>query len=127
MIRRRWMQLPKLIRFMLIRVANGMVTGCAFLFVLIWLDFAGLGRLLAKDESGLATFVRFFQTALTFGSVSMRIAVMNLGEDRAPARAGGHAEASRLSRAAAELRPSVHHPARRFARGNALEGARALC
>jgi hypothetical protein len=75
------MQLPKLIRFMLIRIANGMVTGCGFLFVLIWLDFAGLGRLLAKDESGRATFVRFFQTALTFGSVSMGIAVMNLGED----------------------------------------------
>jgi hypothetical protein len=81
MIRRRWMQLPKLIRFMLIHIANGMVIGCAFLFVLIWLDVAGLGRLLAKDESGLATFVLFFQTALTFGSVSMGIAVMSLGED----------------------------------------------
>ena len=34
MIRRRWMQLPKLIRFMLIHIANGMAIGCAFLFVL---------------------------------------------------------------------------------------------
>jgi hypothetical protein len=81
MIRRRWMQLPKLIRFMLIHIAHGMAIGCAFLFVLVWLDFAGLGRLLAKNESGLATFVLFFQTALTFGSVSMGIAVMSLGED----------------------------------------------
>jgi hypothetical protein len=49
--------------------------------VLIWLDVGGLGRLLAKDASGLATFVLFFQTALTFGAVSMGIAVMHLGED----------------------------------------------
>lgn len=81
MIRRLWLQLPKLIRFMLIHIANGMVIGCVFLFVLIWLDVAGLGRLLAKDESGLATFVLFFQTSLTFGAVSMGVAVMNLGDD----------------------------------------------
>jgi hypothetical protein len=66
---------------MLIHIANGMVIGCAFLFVLIWFDVGGLARLLAKDTSGLATFILFFQTALTFGAVSMGIAVMHLGED----------------------------------------------
>ena len=81
MIRRLWMSLPKLIRFMLVHIANGMVIGCAFLLGLIWFDVGGLGRLLAKDQSGLATFVLFFQTALTFGAVSMGVAVMNLGED----------------------------------------------
>ena len=81
MIRRRWIELPKLVRFMLIHIANGMAIGCVFLFVLIWLDVAGLGRLLAQDESGLATFILFFQTSLTFGAVSMGVAVMNLGED----------------------------------------------
>ncbi len=81
MIRRLWMSLPKLIRFMLIHIANGMVLGCLFLFVLIWLDVMGLRGLLAKDESGLATFILFFQTALTFGAVSMGVAVMHLGED----------------------------------------------
>lgn len=81
MIRDLWLRLPKLIRFMLIHIANGMVIGCVFLFVLIWFDVAGLKRLLAQDESGLATFVLFFQTSLTFGAVSMGIAVMNLGED----------------------------------------------
>ena len=81
MIRRLWMSLPKLIRFMLVHIANGMVIGCVFLFVLIWADVANLRHLLAKDESGLATFVLFFQTALTFGAVSMGIAVMNLGDD----------------------------------------------
>jgi len=81
MFRRRWLRLPRLIRFMLIHIADGMVLGCVFLFALIWLDVGGLGRLLAKDESGLATFILFFQTALTFGAVSMGVAVMHLGED----------------------------------------------
>jgi hypothetical protein len=65
MIRRLWMSLPKLIRFMLVHVANGM----------------GLGTQLAKNESGLATVILFFQTAMTFGAVSMGVAVMNLGDE----------------------------------------------
>ena len=81
MIRRRWLLLPRLIRFMLIHVANGMVLGCLFLFALIWLDVGPLGGLLAQDASGLATFLIFFQTALTFGAVAMGVAVMHLGED----------------------------------------------
>lgn len=81
MIRRRWMALPKLIRFMLTHIANGMAIGCILLLVIIRLDLGGLGTLLAKDSSGLATVVLFFQTALTFGAVSMGVAVMNLGED----------------------------------------------
>lgn len=81
MIRRIWMSLPKLVRFMLIHIANGMVIGCLFLFGMIWLDAAGIRQVLARDETGLATFVLFFQNALTFGSVSMGIAVMTLGED----------------------------------------------
>lgn len=81
MIRRQWMQLPKLVRFMLVHAANGMVIGCLFVFGLIGLDVGGLAGLLARDASGLATFVLFFQSALTFGAVSMGIAVMGLGED----------------------------------------------
>ena len=47
-----------------------MVLGCLCVFALIWLD--GRNRAaLAKDASGLATFSLFFQTALTFGAVSM--------------------------------------------------------
>jgi hypothetical protein len=80
-VRRLWLSLPKLIRFMLVHTANGMVIGCSFLLVMIWFDIAGLGTLLAKDASGLATFLLFFQTALTFGAVSMGVAVMHLGED----------------------------------------------
>lgn len=81
MIRRLWMSLPKLIRFMLIHIANGMVIGCVFLLAMIHWDLAGLGTLLQKDHSGLATAILFFQTALTFGAVSMGVAVMNLGDD----------------------------------------------
>lgn len=81
MIRRRWMQLPKLVRFMLTHIANGMVMGCGLLLGMIWFDVWGLGTALEKDISGLATFVLFFQTSLTFGAVSMGIAVMHLGED----------------------------------------------
>jgi hypothetical protein len=80
-MRRLWMSLPKLIRFMLVHIANGMVIGCIFLLVLIRFDVAGLARLLESDTSGLATFILFFQTALTFGAVSMGVAVMHLGED----------------------------------------------
>lgn len=81
MIRGLWLSLPKLIRFMLMHVANGMVIGCSFLLVMIWFDIWGLGSLLAKDTSGLATALLFFQTSLTFGAVSMGVAVMHLGED----------------------------------------------
>lgn len=81
MIRRRWMALPKLLRFMLTHVANGMVLGCSALLGMIWFDVFGIGTLLKKDHSGMATFLLFFQTALTFGAVAMGVAVMNLGED----------------------------------------------
>ena len=81
MIRRHWMRLPKLIRFMLTHIANGIAIGCAFVLALIWLDVGGLGSVLAKDASGLATALLFFQTSFTFGAVSMGVAVMNLGEE----------------------------------------------
>lgn len=81
MFRRRWMSLPRLIRFLLTHVANGMALGCSALLLAIWTDFAGIGGIVAKDQSGLATFLLFFQTAMTFGAVSMGIAVMALGED----------------------------------------------
>lgn len=81
MVRRLWLQLPKLVRFMLTHIANGMVLGCVFLFGMIWWDVWGLGSMLEKDATGLATFVLFFQTSLTFGAISMGVAVMHLGED----------------------------------------------
>ena len=81
MIRRWWLSLPKLIRFMLVHIANGMVIGCVFVLALIWFDVFGVGAMLAKDASGIATLSLFCQTSLTFGAVSMGVAVMHLGED----------------------------------------------
>jgi hypothetical protein len=81
MTRRISMSRPNLIRFMRIHTAYGIVIGCMFLLVLMHFDLAGLGSLLAKDRSGLATAVRFFQTASIFGAVPMGIAVMNFEED----------------------------------------------
>lgn len=81
MLRDRWLKLPKLLRFMLTHIANGIVIGCVFVFGLIWFDVGGLGTVLGKDTSGLATALLFFQTSFTFGAVSMGIAVMNLGEE----------------------------------------------
>lgn len=72
---------PKLVRFMLRHILNGLVIGCVFVLAMIWTDFLGLGTLLKTDKSGLATFLLFFQTSFTFGAISMGIAVMNLGED----------------------------------------------
>lgn len=79
MIRHQWLKLPKLIRFMLTHIANGIVVGCVLVLGLIWLDIRGVGTLLAG--SGLATALLFFQVSFTFGAVSMGVAVMNLGED----------------------------------------------
>jgi predicted benzoate:H+ symporter BenE len=77
MIRHLWFSLPRLIRFMLKHIANGMVVGCVVTFALIWLDLFGLGRLLGG--SALATFLLFFQMSFTFGAVFMGVAVMRLG------------------------------------------------
>ena len=82
MIRRLWMSLPKLVRFMLVHIANGMVIGCA---VPVRADLARRRRAEAacwpRTRAGSRPSCSFFQTALTFGAVSMGIAVMHLGED----------------------------------------------
>ncbi len=72
---------PKLVRFLLFHIFNGMAIGAIFVFAIIWSNFLGVGDMLARDESGVATIILFFQTALTFGAVSAAIAVMHLGED----------------------------------------------
>ncbi len=72
---------PKLVRFMFRHMVNGIAIGCTTVLVAIWTDFLGLGTKLATDHSGIATFLLFYQASLTFGGVSMAIAIMNLGED----------------------------------------------
>ena len=72
---------PKLVRFLLFHIANGLAIGVVFVLAIIWSNFLGVGDMLARDESGIATFILFFQTCLTFGGVSAAIAVMHLGGD----------------------------------------------
>lgn len=72
---------PKLVRFLLFHIFNGIAIGICFVLVIIWFNLFGVGDMLARDESGIATFILFFQTCLTFGGVSAAIAVMHLGED----------------------------------------------
>jgi hypothetical protein len=74
-------KLPKLVRFLALHLFWGFTFGSLFVFGLIWSDFLGVGTMLAKDSSGLATFLLFYQTSLTFGGAAMAVAVMNLGED----------------------------------------------
>ncbi len=74
-------KLPKLVRFLALHMFWGFTFGSAFVFGLIWSDFLGVGTMLSKDSSGLATFLLFFQSSLTFGGVAMGVAVMHLGED----------------------------------------------
>ncbi|MEM8868890.1 MAG: hypothetical protein AAGB10_09165 [Pseudomonadota bacterium] len=75
-------RLPKLVRFMAFHAIQGFVIGSALLLVFLWFNVLGLGELLQNDHTGLATAVLFFQNGLTFGAVSMGIAVMRLGKDR---------------------------------------------
>lgn len=72
---------PKLVKFMIYHALNGMAIGCVLLLGAIYFNLLGLGDLLAKDQTGLATAIFFFQTALTTGAVNMGVAVMGLGED----------------------------------------------
>ena len=73
--------LPPLVRFLALHMFWGFTFGGLFVLGVIWTDFLGVGSLLARDDSGIATFLLFFQTALTFGGVAMGVAVMNLRDD----------------------------------------------
>lgn len=72
--------MPTLIRFMLYHAANGAALGCVLMLVASWQNWFGLGELLAIDTTGLATFLFYFQTVLTFAAANMGLAVMFLGE-----------------------------------------------
>ena len=74
-------RLPKLVRFLALHMLWGFTFGSLFVFGVIWFDVLGVGTMLAKDTTGIATFMLFFQSMLTFGGVAMGVAVMNLAED----------------------------------------------
>jgi hypothetical protein len=74
-------KLPKLLRFLALHMLWGFTFGGVFVLGVIHWDVLGVGTMLEKDTSGLATFMLFFQSMLTFGGVAMGVAVMNLAED----------------------------------------------
>jgi hypothetical protein len=74
-------KLPPLVRFLALHMLWGVVLRGVFVLGVIHWDVLGVGTMLEKDTSGLATFMLFFQSMLTFGGAAMGVAVMNLAED----------------------------------------------
>lgn len=72
-----------LLRFMLAHCLVGIAAGWGFVVGLLALDIGGLaGLIFGSDEPALALALLLFGTAITFGSVAMGGAIMNLGGDR---------------------------------------------
>lgn len=78
MRRQRSHTLPRLVRFMIAHFATGAAMGAAFGLVLIRTDTAALRGLLESAGSAMPTALFLAQGALTFGTLGMAVAVMNL-------------------------------------------------
>ncbi len=77
--------MPKLVRLYLQSVVTGFVLAVAFTGLLIWLDIAGLGHLIAGSDIGLmSAFLLVFFNGIVFSSVQFGIVVMSLGDDEGP-------------------------------------------
>lgn len=73
--------MPKLVRLFILHGALGLGLGAVFTALLLWLDVAGLGRLVAGSPQGwLAAAMLAWFSGITFGGVQIGIAVMRLGE-----------------------------------------------
>lgn len=81
MLGARWLALPKLVRFMVVHFADGVALGWACGLLLIRMDFARIGSLLASSDTGWLTALIFVQIGLLFGTVHMSVALMNMNED----------------------------------------------
>jgi len=74
--------MPKLVRLFILHGALGLGLGVVFTAILLWLDVAGLGRLVAASPQGwLAAAMLAWFSGVTFGGVQIGIAVMRLGDD----------------------------------------------
>lgn len=60
-----WRRLPKLIRFVLVNSAIGMLIGWAIAGAVLYLDIGGFGTMLARSSSKLTVL---FILAMSFGS-----------------------------------------------------------
>lgn len=73
--------MPRLIRFLLARFADGFVLGLAVALAILWSDLGHISRLMAASghEAALTAFF-FAQAGLLFGTFGMCVAVMNLSD-----------------------------------------------
>lgn len=112
------MQMPKLVRFLLVHAALGFGLAIAFTAVLLTYDVSGLARLIARDRAGwLAVSVLTFVLGLTFGSLQMGAAVMlshRGGEDGHPGPGTGLRSIASLflapQRVPARVKARAHRP-----------------
>ena len=69
--------------FVIKHTAFGFGLSAIFVTVLVWTDVAQLRTLFAASPVGwLAAFLLFFFTGLTFASVQLGIAIMQLGREQ---------------------------------------------
>lgn len=82
--------MPKLIRLYIVNVAIGFALSGVFLGALVWLNVAGLGRLILGSDIGLlAALMIFVFQGVVFAGVQFAIAVMRMAEaDDTPPRGG---------------------------------------
>ena len=80
MLRKRWLALPKLIRFMGMHFADGVVLGWICGLLVIWSDLFNIGTLLENSGNVLLTILFFSQSGLLFGTLNISVSVMNIGE-----------------------------------------------
>jgi hypothetical protein len=81
MLRQRWRELPRLIRFMIHHFVIGVVLGWTSGLMVIWYDVGGIGSLLASHDSAALTALFFAKGGLYFGTFAMSVAVMNMGKE----------------------------------------------
>jgi len=69
---------PDLMRLYLRHCAIGFLLSAVFVGLLLWLDVAGLGSLIARSDVGwLAVFLLWYFNGTVFGSVQFAIVVMS--------------------------------------------------
>jgi len=69
---------PDLMRLYLRHCAIGFLLSAVFVGLLLWLDVAGLGSLIARSDIGwLAVFLLWYFNGTVFGSVQFAIVVMS--------------------------------------------------
>jgi hypothetical protein len=82
--------MPELVRLYIRHVIVGFVLGTVFTGLLLWLDVAGLGHLVAATREGpLAVVMLVVFNTIVFAGVQFAIAVMSMAEPEDKGQGGG--------------------------------------